>query len=201
MFRLTTPDAAAVSAFLAEQRDAPFSYDGVGATRGAGPVAVPPGYTRDHRRVRLGTGEGAFVRAVAALRAWRMLSLGWAQVRPAGAPQTPGTVVAVVVRHYGFASLHAARIVHAFDAHHETDDGPVRRVGFAYGTLPGHAARGEERFTVEWRARDDAVWYDLLAFSRPGHLLMRLGRPLARRQQRRFGRDSARAMLAAVGRA
>jgi uncharacterized protein (UPF0548 family) len=74
----------------------------------------------------------------------------------------------------------------------------VHRVAFAYGTLPGHAAAGEERFAVEWHRADDAVWYDLSAFSRPRHPLMRLGRPLARRQQRRFGRDSARAMAAAV---
>jgi uncharacterized protein (UPF0548 family) len=28
-------------------------------------------------------------------------------------------------------------------------DGPVRRFGFAYGTLPDHVESGEERFTVE----------------------------------------------------
>src|SRR5262249_20824062 len=69
--------------------------------------------------------------------------------------------------------------------------GQVQRYGFAYGTLPEHAESGEERFTVEWHEADDAVWYDILAFSRPHQLLVRLGYPLARRLQKRFARDSA----------
>jgi len=40
---------------------------------------------------------------------------------------------------------------------------PVRRFGFAYGTLPAHVEQGEERFSVELHA-DGAVWYDLRAF-------------------------------------
>jgi uncharacterized protein (UPF0548 family) len=70
--------------------------------------------------------------------------------------------------------------------------------GFAYGTLPGHVERGEERFLVEWDQGDDAVWYDILAFSRPNHLLTRLGYPVVRRLQKRFGRDSAATVLKAV---
>jgi uncharacterized protein (UPF0548 family) len=78
--------------------------------------------------------------------------------------------------------------------------GPVARFGFAYGTLPGHAESGEERFLVEWDRTGDAVRYDVLAFSRPRHPLARLGYPLTRRAQRRFARDSAAAMLRAAGR-
>jgi hypothetical protein len=51
---------------------------------------------------------------------------------------------------------------------------------------------------MEWHERDNAVWYDILAFSRPRQLLARLGYPLVRRLQRRFGRDSAAAMRRAV---
>jgi uncharacterized protein (UPF0548 family) len=71
-------------------------------------------------------------------------------------------------------------------------------VRFAYGTLPGHAESGEERFLVEWDRTTDAVHYDILAFSRPRHPLARLGYPLTRRVQRRFARDSATAMRRAV---
>jgi len=77
------------------------------------------------------------------------------------------------------------------------EEGPVKRYGFAYDTLPEHPESGEERFTVEWRG-DDAVWYDILAFSRPQQFLARLGYPLSRRLQKRFDRDSAAAMLRAV---
>ena len=74
----------------------------------------------------------------------------------------------------------------------------VERFGFAYGTLPGHAERGEERFSVEYHAENDSVWYDLFAFSRPGPLA-RLAYPFARSLQKRFARDSKAAMLEAAG--
>jgi uncharacterized protein (UPF0548 family) len=195
VFRLTRPSEQEIAAFLKAEGDAPFSYAEVGASGGA----LPPGYTVDHNRVLLGRGAEVFEAAVAALRAWRMARLGWAAIHPADAPQAPGRVVAMVVRHYGFWSLHACRIVYAVDREEPGAAGAARRVGFAYGTLPAHAARGEERFSVEWHRPTDEVWYDLLAFSRPRHPLARLGYPLGRLQQRRFGRDSKAAMVAAVG--
>ena len=72
------------------------------------------------------------------------------------------------------------------------------KFGFAYGTLPGHVESGEERFLIEWDRETDKVWYDILAFSRPNHFLTRLGYPLVRRTQKRFGRDSAASMFRAV---
>jgi uncharacterized protein (UPF0548 family) len=191
VFRLTRPSRARVDAFLAAQRGAEHSYREVGATR-SGPA--PAGYTVDRNRVRLGAGAEAFRRAADALRAWRMTALGWSSVHPAGAPIAPGETVAVVVRHYGFWSINACRVVYVLD---EEVDG-VRRAGFAYGTLTDHGEVGEERFTVEWHRAGDGVWYDLYAFSRPGHPLARLGYPLARRLQRRFARASMEAMVRAV---
>jgi uncharacterized protein (UPF0548 family) len=102
--------------------------------------------------------------------------------------------VAVIARLFGLWWLNACRIVYVVD-----EGGPVQRYGFAYGTLLEHAESGEERFTVEWHEPDDAVWYEILAFSRPHHVLARLGYSLARRLQRRFARDSAAAMQRAVG--
>jgi uncharacterized protein (UPF0548 family) len=80
------------------------------------------------------------------------------------------------------------------------DHGPVERYGFAYGTLPGHAEKGEERFTIEWDRENGAVFYNVLAFSQPAHPLARLGAPFARRLQNRFARDSVRAMDSATKR-
>ncbi|HEX7942230.1 MAG TPA: DUF1990 domain-containing protein, partial [Gemmatimonadaceae bacterium] len=191
MFRLTRANEGQIAAFLATQRDLTFSYAEVGCTRGA----PPPGYILDHNRARLGTGRATFDRAVAALRAWRQSSLGWTSVHPRGAPTTPGTDVAVVVHHFGFWSLNACRVL--YDIDDEDVELGVRRAGFAYGTLPAHGEIGEERFTVEWHSADDSVWYDLYALSRPGHPLVRLAYPLARRLQRRFARDSKQAMMMA----
>ena len=44
-------------------------------------------------------------------------------------------------------------------------DEPDRR-GFAYGTLPGHPESGEELFAVRHDPADDAVYAEVVAFSR-----------------------------------
>lgn len=75
--------------------------------------------------------------------------------------------------------------------------GVKRRIGFAYGTLPGHVECGEERFTITWQ-EDDSVWYEIQAFSRPRYWMTRLTKPLARHWQKRFARESKSAMQAYV---
>jgi uncharacterized protein (UPF0548 family) len=112
----------------------------------------------------------------------------WTEICPGDTPIEAGQVVAILFRTFGLWWMNACRIVEVID-----EAGPTRRFGFAYGTLPGHVECGEERFTIEW-GRDDVVWYDLRAFSRPRHWLVRLGYPLARRLQRRFVRESQTAM-------
>ena len=148
----------------------------------------------DRYRVRLGEGEVAFARAKRALLGWQQFGLGWAEIVPRGAPMEVGTTVAVLARHHGFLSLDAiVRMVYLVE-----QSGCVDRFGFAYGTLPGHGEKGEERFAVEWYHADDCVHYDVLAFSRPKHLLAWLGYPLARSLQRRFARDSKGEMVRAT---
>lgn len=191
MFRPGKPSEGAVKEFLRAQQDEPFSYEGVGSSRNPSP---PDGYVVDHNRARLGEGEEVFRRAVEAMNRWEMFDVGWVSIFPPDAPIGVETTVAVVARIAGFWSPNACRVVYRLD---EEVDG-VRRFGFAYGTLPAHAERGEERFTVEWR-RDGSVWYDLYAFSRPNHPLARIGYPVARTLQRRFARDSLAAMVRAVG--
>jgi uncharacterized protein (UPF0548 family) len=193
VFLLEEPSEEKISEFLWSQRDAPLSYREVGVSReGAKELAR---YAVDHNRASLGEGEETFDRAVGALRAWKMFDIGWVRIFPPGAPIEVGTTVAVLASHHGFRSLNACRVVYLI----YEDDGEIRRCGFAYGTLPEHGERGEERFTVEWRRDNGSVFYDLYAFSRPNSLLALLGYPLARRLQRRFARDSLRAMARAVG--
>ncbi len=187
VWHLLRPDAARVRRFLDGQRARPLTYDAVGATDGGD---APAGFVLDHNRQRLGRGEAVFARAREDVRRWRMFPVPWTAIEPAGAPIAAGEVVAVHVRTLGVWWLNAARIVYVIDE--------PRRFGFAYGTLPGHAERGEERFLVEWQD-DDEVWYDLRAFSRPRHWAARLGRPIARAFQRRFQRDSKAAMAATEG--
>lgn len=190
MLSLRKPSVEALNRFLAVQAELPFTYAAVGAT-----AAKPPaGYMVDRTRIKLGTGETVFQSAVDALCRWEQFRLGWVEVWPTNTPIQEGKTVAVVGRVFGTRWINACRIVYRVDT-----TGPIQRFGFAYGTLPGHVESGEERFLVEWNQEDDSVWYDILAFSRPNHFLTRLGYPVVRRLQKRFGRDSAAAMLRAVG--
>jgi uncharacterized protein (UPF0548 family) len=190
VFVIRPPSKQQIEWFLATQRDLPFSYPEVGATR----AVPPPGYTVDHNRIQLGAGAAAFERAAEALRRWAMFDIGWVRLCWPETSLAVGATFGVAIRHFGFWSLNSARIVYLLD-----EDDSVRRYGFAYGTLPGHAERGEERFMVEWRREDDSVWYDLLAYSRPNHPLTWAGYPLTRMLQRRFARDSKGAMAQAMG--
>jgi len=104
--------------------------------------------------------------------------------------------VVVIIRAGGLWWTNAARIVYAVDEATEL----ASRFGFAYGTLPGHAESGEERFTVERDRSEDEVWYIILAFSLPQKTLVRLGYPLSRRLQRSFAEASKAAMVAATSR-
>src|SRR5262249_17263106 len=145
----------------------------VGATtEGRGRPQPPAPYVVDHTRVRLGEGEKVFTAARAALRRWEHFRLGWGGAWPPATPACTGEAVAVRARGLGLWWLNACRIVSVID-----QEGPVRSFGFAYGTLPAHAGAGEERFLVEWDPDEGGVWYDILAFSRPQHLLARLGYP------------------------
>jgi uncharacterized protein (UPF0548 family) len=184
VWHIRRPGAAYVRRYLDEQRGLPLTYPSVGATDGG---AAPAGFVVDHNRQRLGRGEAAFARASDDVRRWRMFPAPWTAIEPADAPIAVGTVVAVHVHAFGVWWLGAARIVYVIDE--------PRRFGFAYGTLPGHPERGEERFLVE-RREDDEVWYDLRAFSRPGYWAARLAYPLTRALQRRFARESKAAMAA-----
>ncbi len=189
MLSLRKPSTAKLRDFLAAQSMLDFTYPAVGAT-----AAVPPaGYVVDHTRIKLGEGAGTFAAAKAALERWEHFRLGWVEAWPPETPIQAGQVVAVIARLFGLWWLNACRIVYLVD-----EEEPLKRFGFAYGTLPEHAESGEERFTVEWHEQDDAVWYDILAFSRPQQLLARLGYLFARRLQRRFARDSAAAMRRVV---
>ena len=178
MFRITEPSEQDAVEFVSGQRELPFTYDEVGATNTTPPTT---GYNVDHNRIQIGTGEAVYKKGVDALKNWRHFDLGWVTIVPRGVAVEVGATVAVKARAFGTWSLNASRVVYTIDE--------SRRFGFAYGTLPDHVECGEERFLIESRS-DDSVWYDILAFSHPKHPLVRLSKPLARRLQKQFARDS-----------
>lgn len=198
MYSLRRPSEKVSREFLKAQSGCDLSYAEVGATRDlgrAGAPAGPHGYVLDHSRVRLGTGVEAFARARAALFRWEMFDVGWAELLWPETEIERGAVVGILLGTFGLWSLSAAQIVYTIGGSDES--GSLEHYGFAYGTLPGHVARGEERFSVEWSHEDDGVWYDLLAFSRPTALACTVY-PYARLLQRRFAASSLRAMTRSV---
>jgi uncharacterized protein (UPF0548 family) len=188
MFSLAKPSRDSINKFITLQQLQKFSYPEVGLSR----MAAPTGYILDHNRIKLGEGAETFDRAKRAINRWKMFDLPWLELCWPEARIEPGVTVAVLVSHLGFWSLNASRIVYVVD-----EPGPTEKYGFAYGTLPGHAEVGEERFTVEFDSADQSVWYDIYAFSRPT-ALARLAYPFARSLQERFAADSKAAVLRAA---
>jgi uncharacterized protein (UPF0548 family) len=188
MWHFHKPSEQLIRDFLERQMHEPFSYSEVGLSLDG----TPAGYDLDHNRVILGKGRRVFEAACDALKRWEMFPGPWTRIEPPGTPIQEGNVVAMLAHVFGLWWLNACRIVYLLD-----ESKPLRRFGFAYGTLPGHVERGEERFSVEWHG-DDTIWYDLRAFSRPRYWLVRLGYPVTRRLQRRFVFDSQAVMKGAV---
>lgn len=180
MILFRRPSTQRINEYLEGSRALSFSYTEVGATN----RKIPEGYVVDHNRVLLGRGEAVFERAIDVVRRMEMFP-SWAELYCSEPTLQAGSNIAVLARHLGFWSLNPCRIVYLLD-HHERG---IDRFGFAYGTLPDHLERGEERFVIERHRDDGFVWFDLLAFSRPAHLLTKLGYPVTRLYQMRFARD------------
>jgi len=205
MISIGFPSADRIAVLFAELAAVDHSYPDVGATRGAihqdyrdleqcGVVKKCWGFKK-HRVFRnynvdqysaiLGNGDAVFEAAKGAIRGWKPFHLPWIRVVPQSEP-APGVLVAVVVRIVGLWWTNVSRVLYTVD--------DANSFGFAYGTLPIHAETGEELFMVERSADSGDVTYRVLAFSRPRHPLARLGYPLSRAAQRRFGAGSIEAM-------
>ena len=59
MFTLFEPSEKEIESFLAAQRDLPFSYEEVGASKDK----IPASYPINHHRVQIGNGADAFALA------------------------------------------------------------------------------------------------------------------------------------------
>ena len=137
LFYLRPPSSDKIQRCIALQSHFTFSYPEVGASS----REMPSGYNIDRNRILLGSGESTWLRSMQSIREWQMFCMPWVRLYWPTSPIEVGTTVAVQATHFGFCSLNFARIVYTIN-----EDGPVRRFGFAYGTLEEHSERGEERF-------------------------------------------------------
>ena len=147
--------------------DLPLTYEEVGAT--AGPT-LPKGYRHDRVSAEVGRGAGTWARAQEALRTWQAHRRAQATIYPGSAVIAAGTEVVATVRLGPLFVIAPCRVVYVTA---EPD-----RVGFAYGTLPGHPERGQEAFHLT-RSDDGTVRFEIVAFSQPATAMARLGGPLS----------------------
>ncbi|GAA0992074.1 DUF1990 domain-containing protein [Subtercola frigoramans] len=203
-----------------------LSYAAIGASQADDLMYYPPkGFRPFESRARLGSGDDRFESASEAVLTWGIQRGSGMQIEnielppasdtdyagltydAAGMPvaprgldedQTytedgtphvaPGVSAELVVHVFGVRFVAPVRVVSV------TSD--THRVGFAYGTLPGHPAMGEESFMVEHHD-DDSVWVVIRGFSKPSSWFFRLGSPLLRWQQRKATKEYLRALLPA----
>jgi uncharacterized protein (UPF0548 family) len=187
MFLARRPSAEIIDRFVRDSHQLPLSYDQIGIVN-----TEAPGRELDEAIVAIGRGKHDFERARDALVAWTHFHLGWIEAFPRHAPVAAGTVVAVLIRHFGFWSLNGCRVLYTVGSR----DG--HRFGFAYGTLTNHAESGEELFDVFRDPATDEVRYRIRATSKPQATLAHVGQPIVRALQARFRRDSAAAMARAM---
>lgn len=148
---------------LSDLSGLPLTYTEVGATA----RDLPAGYRHVRLSHRIGTGRPRFEEAAAAVLRYGML-------RGAGLRVTATSEVAevgadVLGRLGPFVA--PCRVVYVL--------AEKNRRGFAYGSLPGHAVSGEEFFGVRYEPAGDAVYAEVVAFSRPAMWWSRLGAPVA----------------------
>ena len=194
MIKLRKPSGRDIERILDSSREAEFNYPFTGVTRellvdGDG----PKGFRLNRFTVSLGSGDEVFEAAKEAIDSWQMFNHSMASLHPVGIDTSLQTCVAVLFRGYGLWILNPARILYRL-SESSLRDGRVRQFGFAYGTLPGHIAKGEECFSVEIDTITNEVQFRITVISRPGHLLSWIGSLIMTREQKRFRRLAGRAM-------
>lgn len=162
---------------LALARQGEPTYDHVGST--LHPDRWPDRSPRSVRRVLARVdddpnGHRAFARAVDGLRAWVPQRHLGARIHPPEATVEVGQTLLVLLAFGPLEVTAPNRVVEVVD---EAD-----RFGFAYATLPGHPARGEEAFLVE-RVDGGALHLEVTVDAVPATLAGRALAPLVAQVQ------------------
>lgn len=155
-------------ALEARLRALPLTYAEVGASLSPG---LPTGY--HHLEVSTALPLTAYDAARERLMTWRVQEGAGLRVTASDARVLPDGVASM---HLGPRLLGLRALCRIVEVVEEPD-----RVGFAYGTLRGHAETGEESFVL---SRDgEGATFTVRAFSRPGSALAKAGGPVGRALQ------------------
>jgi uncharacterized protein (UPF0548 family) len=149
-----------------------LTYPEIGATRHE---PLPARYNHLHHRARIGFGADDFTRAGEAVMTFAMHRAAGAGIRTEAGRARPGVRLTVVLGPFRVP----CEVVYTVEE--------PNRIGFGYGSLPGHVERGEESFVVERDTRGD-VWFRVTAFSKPARWPTIIGGPVAVMFQRGYAR-------------
>jgi uncharacterized protein (UPF0548 family) len=165
---------------ISDSQKAALTYSEVGATLRS---QLPDGYHHLRHRAQL---RGTTLSTAASnLLSWDMHRVAGIRVPDSAPPVVEGGIVTGTVS-AGLFHVHVPwQVVWVINEPH--------RVGFAYGTLPGHPECGEEAFLIEKDA-EGALWFTVTAFSNPGRWYTALAGPLTRLTQCVFAHRYAQAL-------
>ncbi|CAN6296878.1 unnamed protein product [Urochloa humidicola] len=150
-------------------------------------------YFVNRSRVLIGSGADTFVRAKSALLSWRHLSLGWANVEPDTSVKV-GTRFCICYKEvipWVMLPLQIGYVISDSDGKSKCSSSMF---AFGSGTLQGHLLAGEERFSVQVD-EEDRVWYEVVSFSKPAHVLATLCYPYVQLRQKHFAHQSGQALI------
>ena len=179
---ITRPSDERLMAIWEQQSTAPITYKDEGMTQGG------PHRGFRHHRSSISLPTGTFDAAREAVRTWGAQRGAGFGVYPER-PVARGMTVLVYGRLGPLYTSVCCRVVYVVD---DKD-----RWGFAYGTLPHHAERGEESFVVS-TDKEGNVTFTVESLSRPASPLARLGAPITRVIQNRMTRRYLDAIRRAV---
>ncbi|KAF0890221.1 hypothetical protein E2562_039259 [Oryza meyeriana var. granulata] len=155
---------------------------------------VKHGFFVNRSRVLVGSGAATFFHAKSALLSWKHLTLGWTNVEP-DTPVKAGTRFCICYKELIPWVMLPLQIAYVTDGNvNSSGYGKGKIFAFGSSTLQGHLLAGEERFSVQLD-EEDQVWYEVMSFSKPAHILSSLCYPYVQLRQRHFAHQSGQALL------
>ncbi|GAA0142022.1 hypothetical protein LIER_03021 [Lithospermum erythrorhizon] len=185
-------------------RSGDFNYD----SKFRGATAIPSGLLKkdkelakdgfliNHSRVCVGSGSHSFDKGKDALQNWRHFALNWAFV-DTKTPVQNEVKFCVCVKEFFPWLMMPLQVVYTKED--RDSQKALRSFGFAGGTLKGHLLAGEERFSVTLD-ENNQVWYEILSFSKPAHILSFFGYPYVLVKQKLFVHQSTNAIRKHISR-
>ena len=145
------------------------------------------------RREPIGTGETDYAKAVDALLAAKCFDLSWVKC-VVDRPFEKDDTFCLSVKAFGLWAVNFCRIIYV----KREQDQAEQTVSIGIGTLPVHAAVGEERLSVTMDKASGQVDFLIGSYSKPSSLLARLFAWYLRKRQDVFAVDATERMKQAI---